>query len=73
MSTIKDGGQAFPIPFGQVMSTDSKGMSLRDYFAGQATAEDIQYYMHLEQRTFSPAQARWRFADDMLAAREVQP
>jgi hypothetical protein len=39
MSTqIDDGGPAFPIPYGQVMSEDGKGMTLRDWFAGQALA-----------------------------------
>lgn len=47
MSANQDGGPAFPItPVGtgdprDGMSTGSSGMSLRDWFAGQATATDI--------------------------------
>lgn len=33
---INDGGSAFPIPYGQVMCDEGKGMSLRDYFAAKA-------------------------------------
>ena len=34
-TTINDGGSAFPIPYGQVMCNEGKGMSLRAYFAGE--------------------------------------
>ena len=36
MSKIDDGGTAFPIPYGQVMCDEGKGMTLRDYFAAAA-------------------------------------
>jgi hypothetical protein len=71
---INDGGPAFP--YGQKNFTErsSEGMTLRDYFAGQAL---------IGQLAFSPpdpfkkyrqpkevAAACYRFADAMLAARE---
>ena len=31
-----NGGTAFPIPYGQVMCDEGKGMTLRDYFAAAA-------------------------------------
>lgn len=70
-----DGGQAFPISSDVI--GDYPGMSLRDWFAGQATDEDIRSYrealpssgIHARYR-FTRVQARWRFADAMLEARE---
>jgi len=43
MSTINDGGPAFPVPEavgqgGGFCAADSKGMTLRDWFAGQVLA-----------------------------------
>lgn len=52
------------------------GMSLRDWFAGQATEEDIQDILN---KSFgcgelpTRAEARMMFADAMLAALEVKP
>ena len=74
MSNINDGGPAFPhahedYPF-------QHGMSLRDWFAGQATEEDLQDIL---AKYFgcgslpSRAEARMMFADAMLKAREVKP
>ena len=67
MSTIDDGGPAFPVPSGWV----SKGMSLRDWFAGQALAgllADTNY----GSRTDLVRQS-FEYADAMIAARKVQP
>ena len=47
-------------------------MTLRDYFAGQASEHDLVYYVRLNP-AISPAEARWMFADDMLKAREEKP
>jgi len=41
--TIDDGGPAFPIPWGQVMSKSGKGMTLRDWLAGQETLSDYDH------------------------------
>ena len=40
MSMEQDGGPAYPVP-GMQSSTYYNGMSLRDYFAGQALAGDM--------------------------------
>lgn len=77
-----DGGPAFPIPeaanpFGEAEPKHS-GMSLRDWFAGQATDKEVEAHRGYTatawgglmdpQRTIE--QARYRFADAMIAARE---
>jgi hypothetical protein len=69
---INDGGPAFPAPAYAANITD-KGMSLRDYFAGQALAGALAdptcdlYPSELAKIAYTEA-------DAMLAARkEVQP
>ena len=66
---IDDGGSAFP--FGKKNFTDdwSRGMTLRDWFAGQATKSDITFYLS-NNPGIHPTTARFMFADDMLAARK---
>ena len=63
-----DGGPAFPQDeFGGV-----KGMSLRDYFAGQALASQIQA-LAVREGSWSPqrcVELAYEFADAMLAERE---
>jgi len=68
---MKDGGSAFPfenMPDGRVWS----GMTLRDYFAGQALvgiiASDCSDKMAVEPR----AKLAYRIADAMLAEREKE-
>lgn len=79
MSTpINDGGPAFPcIPPDPNPNAYSQfpvgiGMTLRDYFAGQALAA-----MPAEILTGEPdsvvAKASYKLADAMLAAREAKP
>lgn len=63
---MKDGGPAFPTTAGQVVY--SHGMSLRDWFAGQALAGCAVDEAHPNLA----AQRCYRFADAMLAAREAQ-
>lgn len=58
MASIDDGGPAFP-------STDDKGMSLRDYFAGQALAMGGIYNTTPEEK----AAAAYAIADALLAQR----
>jgi hypothetical protein len=76
MSTlIKDGGPAFPVPDshhanGQVQY-GSNGMTLRDWFGGQALAGALQNYT-TSKFGFTEkevALGAYRYADAMLAAR----
>lgn len=74
---INDGGPAFPYsaltPEGPQIYGDSKGMSLRDYFAVHANDEDIKSYYEPKEiscNSYARAVARYRFADAMLKARE---
>lgn len=66
---INDGGRAFPCPTGSDGGALFCGMSLRDWFAGQALAQP-------ECSGFSKpseiAEAAYNIADAMLAAREVK-
>jgi hypothetical protein len=66
MSTIKDGGKAFP------SGSYDKGMSLRDWFAGQALVGLLSgQFAEWSRDNFSalPVEA-YGIADAMLAARE---
>ena len=61
MTTTKDGGPAFPTQYG-------KGMTIRDWFAGQALAGIIA-----DGEVFGGkevARASFEYADAMLKARE---
>jgi hypothetical protein len=72
-----DGGAAFPLhPY--TVRASSAGMSLRDWFAGQALLSIVASCMHdARQDGETPSQmiARkaYEVADAMLAAREAQP
>lgn len=71
---IDDGGSAFPNPIewdpnGQVVSKGSHGMSLRDWFAGQALAGNLAY-PHNELSPGGAAIMAYKYADAMLAARK---
>lgn len=70
-----DGGPAFPSEyterdkFGHPHIHYAKGMSLRDYFAGQALASIVDgRWQHCE----AYAEAAYRYADAMLAARNAE-
>lgn len=75
---INHGGPAFPaqpiykFPNGAIISLNQGGMTLRDYFAGQA----LTGYISVEEfSTEHPAKlATWSYeqADAMLAAREAK-
>ena len=83
MTTDKTGGPAFPqkriyrCSQGIDHEIHEQGMTLRDWFAGQATEEDIQN--HLEHYLcditsdciprYTREQAKYRYADAMLAER----
>lgn len=77
MSKIEDGGPAFPVP--QVTGTGSRGMSLRDWFAGQALeglfAAEANPRTGVEVEPFNSkhcpwfAQLAYELADAMLKER----
>jgi hypothetical protein len=73
MSKIDDGGQAFPTPDGD-RGLAVPGMSLRDYFAGQAiNAMMLGYKPTIDDNPLDLpgllAKSSYRIADAMLAAR----
>lgn len=66
MSNPKDGGPAFPVAPDDLVG--SKGMTLRDWFAGQALAGlSAQFGSELAPPAF--AAFAYQLADAMLAAR----
>jgi hypothetical protein len=74
--TINDGGPAFPrhalkitFPDGSVVPHDP-GMTLRDWFAGQALAGLLA---NPDTWTEAGGVAAYRYADAMLRARGVKP
>ena len=68
MNTIKDGGAAFPRS-GNDDCTSEFGMTLRDYFAGQALAGALADPT-CDVSPIDLAKIAYREADAMLAARE---
>jgi hypothetical protein len=73
MSAPKDGGPAFPTEWILIGMPDESrlGMSLRDWFAGQALAGLVA--QPTMGRVIDTASIAYRVADAMLAAREVKP
>ena len=69
MDQPKDGGPAFPCT--DAKGFVSEGMSLRDYFAGQALAGLLAQYGYgaLKQSLITDC---YEYADAMLAEREKQ-
>jgi hypothetical protein len=77
---MNNGGPAFPGIETRINGLHEQyrayyGMTLRDWFAGTATEEDIRAHMTYSRHgiTFSVTreQAKYRYADAMLKAREV--
>ena len=68
MSSINDGGPAFPISIPGFGDNGASGATLRDYFAAKAMP---QWFGTGTPET--RAAAAYRDADAMLKAREVQP
>lgn len=64
MSTINDGGAAFPVPEPGLET----GMTLRDYFAAKALQS--QMITHPETPTENLALWSYQMADAMLRARQ---
>jgi hypothetical protein len=70
MSTINDGGPAFP----RHGYNSNDGMTLRDWFAGQALQGLLACGEAHDEHTDSvTAGAAYKMADAMLKAREVKP
>jgi hypothetical protein len=70
MSTINDGGPAFPV--GSPTHRGYEGMTLRDWFAGQALAGLIADPSR-DGSADDRARYAYAYADAMLRAREVKP
>lgn len=75
MTTVNDGGSAYPIaptygPDGLMLSQGSPGMSRLDWFAGMATDADVREYFPKLANT--RVQARFMHADAMLAEHTKQ-
>lgn len=64
---IDDGGPAFPVTQADWDDDDFSGMTLRDWFAGQALAGLVQNGKYASGQI---ADAAYSFADSMLAARK---
>jgi len=78
MSGVKDGGNAFPCgsdlgPASNIVDGGYGGMTLRDWFAGQALAYWIKHQLENDcYQKNEPLAERWAYdtADKMLAERE---
>jgi hypothetical protein len=75
MKTINDGGPAFPCESyghrnGKETTVPAQGMTLRDYFAGQALAGMFADRERLSTNAQHFSHDAYLFADAMLAARE---
>ncbi|NMU88378.1 hypothetical protein HGQ98_00555 [Achromobacter ruhlandii] len=78
MSTINDGGPAFPALYEGSTRPDAMGMTLRDYFAAKAMHGWLSSYGPDDKHPVaagdadSVAQRAYAMADAMLAARGAQ-
>jgi hypothetical protein len=74
VSAVNDGGQAFPSAalFDQAI-VDTKGMTMRDWFAGQALAGMMAHKDSAKWTRNEVAGDCYAYADAMLKAREVKP
>ena len=78
--TKDNGGPAFPTldNNGQGLVLREWGMTLRDWFAGQATEEDVRAHQEwvwdghdgLMKPTYTREVAKYRYADAMIEARK---
>lgn len=79
MSTpINDGGPAFPLPFNRDPGMPGvNGISVRDWFAGQALAGEVASWQtstnHPADHAAQLAVNMYRIADAMIAARTRAP
>ena len=72
MTQPNDGGPAFPVPMvryeDHFFNVHDGGMSLRDWFATQASEQDIEEHTYNNR---SREQAKYAYADAMLRARSA--
>lgn len=68
MAEQTDGGPAFPVP-NDANTNGQEGMTLRDWFAGQALA-GLQF-MDTERTYGTDAENCYRMADAMIKARQI--
>jgi hypothetical protein len=69
-----DGGMAFPTVFpAEHYGTGYRGMTLRDYFAGQALAAVLVSPNYREASTNDVVERAYWFADAMLVERMEEP
>ncbi len=72
MNTPKDGGPAFPMPRFHTWQDEGPGMSLRDWFAGQALAGLCANRDYVDESYPSIAEYAYHHADAMLKARNKE-
>ena len=73
MNTPKDGGPAFPIPRFHTWQDEVPGMSLRDWFAGQALSSmTVAPDYSKGPCNFAMAERAYCIADAMLKARNKE-
>lgn len=70
---INNGGPAFPVTLDHRGCVGAYGMTLRDYFAGQALIALPHLGCGADLDHYDTATAAYQIADAMLAAREVKP
>jgi len=85
MKPINDGGPAFPVPpipwDGGFIDSQCTGMSLRDWFAANASEQDIEEHLggKISPKTgrktdcLSREKAKFAYADAMIKARVADP
>lgn len=76
MNKIDHGGFAFPTqaictPSGDVMSSGDDGMTLRDWFAGQALTAIVEAARNQKEPAKIIAIAAYEVADAMIVARVI--
>jgi hypothetical protein len=74
--TINDGGPAFPMSYDNSLAytyPSHQGMTLRDWFAGQALAGMCAVSVPRSTKAETFADSAYVLADEMLKAREVKP
>lgn len=73
MKNINDGGPAYPVQsiYVEDQDTNSRGMSLRDYFAGQAIQALLREANPKDGMWHLEANAAYEIADAMLKARKI--
>jgi hypothetical protein len=73
---VDDGGAAFPVPEENRLSNGTycnEGMSLRDWFAGQALSGQLANRYQDQYGEGQQARRAYEYADAMIAARGCTP